>query len=275
MFLLNLSVLEFLAIFSALSAFVVTLYLLSRSRRRQRVATLRFWTQAQAPVVSKQRRRIQQPFSLLLQLLSIALLLLALGQLQWGTREESARDHVLLLDTSSWMSARSGANRSLLDEAKDKARAYVHALPASDRVMVVRADALSSPATGMDNDRRSIEKPSMIRVPARQRSICSRHSHSPSKFDAFTRDARAMSFTSGLGRVAEQGMPVQTPMGLRVIPVGTGAVDNVGLTRIGLRRSPVDPRCGMFLFPRGTTEQASATFHLWFNLAARRSRIDC
>jgi hypothetical protein len=107
-FLLNLSALEFLAIFSALSGLVVTLYLLSRSRRRQQVATLRFWVQAQAPVVSKQRRRIQQPWSLLLQLLSIACLLLAIGQLQWGSRDDASRDHVLLLDTSSWMSARTG-----------------------------------------------------------------------------------------------------------------------------------------------------------------------
>ena len=119
MFLLNLSPLEFLAIFGAVSAFVVTLYLLSRSRRRQRVATLRFWVQAPAPVVSKQRRRIQQPLSLLLQLISIALLLLAIGQLQWGSPDDASRDHVLLLDTSSWMSARAGQG-SLLDVCKSE-----------------------------------------------------------------------------------------------------------------------------------------------------------
>jgi von Willebrand factor type A domain/Aerotolerance regulator N-terminal len=240
-FLLNLSLLEFLAIFSAISTFVVALYLLSRSRRRQRVATLRFWTQAQAPVVSKQRRRIQQPFSLLLQLLSIALLLLALGQLQWGSREDSARDHVLLLDTSSWMSARSGANRSLLDEAKDKARAYVHALPAADRVMVVRADALPSPATGMDNDRPSIEKAIYDSRPgAAALDLQQAFAFAEQVRRLHARRAGDVVYI-GPGRVAEQGMPVQTPMGLRVIPVGTGAVDNVGLTRIGLRRSPVDP----------------------------------
>jgi hypothetical protein len=131
-FLLNLTPLEFLAIFGAISGAVVTLYLLSRSRRRQSVATLRFWAQAQAPVVSKQRRRIQQPMSLLLQLLSIACLLLAIGQLQWGTPDNASRDHVLLLDTSSWMSARSG-DRTLLDAAKAQAKQFVRALPPSDR----------------------------------------------------------------------------------------------------------------------------------------------
>jgi hypothetical protein len=168
-FLLNLSPLEFLAIFGAISAFVVTLYLLSRSRMRQRVATLRFWNQAQAPVVSKQRRRIQQPLSLLLQLLSIALLLLAIGQLQWGSRDNSSRDHVLLLDTSSWMSAREGS-RTLLDQAKAKAKAYVQALPAADRVMVVRADGLPAPATGMADDRGAIERAIDQSRPGRGRS---------------------------------------------------------------------------------------------------------
>ena len=50
MFFFNLSLPEFLAIFSAVSGLVVALYLLSRSRRRQTVASLRFWTAARAPV---------------------------------------------------------------------------------------------------------------------------------------------------------------------------------------------------------------------------------
>jgi hypothetical protein len=240
-FLLNLSPLEFLAIFGAVSAFVVTLYLLSRSRKRQRVATLRFWTQAQAPVVSKQRRRIQQPLSLILQLLSIALLLLALGQLQWGSRDNSARDHVLLLDTSSWMSARSGTNRSLLDEAKDRARAYVRALPASDRIMVVRADALPSPATGMDKDRGAIEKAIYESRPgAAALDLQQAFAFSEQVRRLYAKRAGDVVYI-GPGRISEQGVPVQTPIGLRVIPVDTGAIDNVGLTRIGLRRSPADP----------------------------------
>ena len=240
MFLLNLSPLEFLAIFGAVSAFVVTLYLLSRSRKRQKVATLRFWAQAQAPVVSKQRRRIQQPLSLLLQILSIALLLLAIGQLQWGTRDDVARDHVLLLDTSSWMSARTG-NRTLLEDAKAKAKAYVESLPASDRVMVVRAEGLPGPATGMEEDRKAVEtaiddsRPGAAALDLQQAFAFAeqvRRLHSKRAGDVVY---------VGPGRVSEEGLPLQTPVGLRVIPVETGAVNNVGLTRVGLRRSDQDP----------------------------------
>lgn len=240
MFLLNLTPLEFLAIFGAVSSFVVALYLLSRSRRRQRVATLRFWAQAQSPVVSRQRRRIQQPMSLLLQLLSIALLLLALGQLQWGSPDDSARDHVLLLDTSSWMSARSGQG-SLLDAAKGKAKAYVRSLPASDRIMVVRAEGLPGPATGMDDDRRAIEKA----IDESRPGASALDLHQAFSFAGQIRKLHSKRAGDvvyiGPGRVSEQGLPMQTPLGLRVIPVETGSVNNAGLTRIGLRRSPTDP----------------------------------
>ncbi|HYP05383.1 MAG TPA: VWA domain-containing protein [Bryobacteraceae bacterium] len=240
MFLLNLTPLEFLAIFGAVSGLVVTLYLLSRSRKRQRVATLRFWTQAQAPVVSKQRRRIQQPLSLLLQLLSIACLLLAIGQLQWGSRDNAARDHVLLLDTSSWMATRAG-NGTLLDRAKARAKAFVQALPATDRVMVVRVEGLPGPATGMDSDRRAIEKaiddsrPGAAALDLQQAF-------------GFAEQVRRLHATRGgeviyigPGRVGDGGLPVKTPSSLRVLPVESAAVDNLGLTRIGLRRSPADP----------------------------------
>src|SRR3954454_2274589 len=140
MFLLNFGLAEFLGIFGAVSGLVVTLYLLSRSRRKLTVSTLRFWTEATQPVSSRQRRRIQQPWSLVLQLLSLLLLLLAVAQLRLGSRETTSRDHVLVLDTSSWMAARSSAKRTLLDDAKVKAKQYVRSLASTDRVMLVRAD---------------------------------------------------------------------------------------------------------------------------------------
>ncbi len=68
---LNLSLGELLGLAGAISAGVVALYLLDRSKRRQVVATLRFWTAADVRTELKHRRRIQQPWSLLLQLLSI------------------------------------------------------------------------------------------------------------------------------------------------------------------------------------------------------------
>src|ERR1039458_7870532 len=145
MHLLNLTLGQFLALFGSMSAVMLALYLLDRSRRRQVVSTLRFWVSAEQPTVVARRRRIQQPFSLLLQLASIALLLLAIAQLRLGMPASAPRDHVLILDTSAWMAART-STRTLMDLARDRARAYVRAVPARDRIMLVRADALTTPA---------------------------------------------------------------------------------------------------------------------------------
>ena len=156
MYFLNLSFLQFLAVFGSISAISVALYLLDRSRRKLVVSTLRFWIAAEQPAVAARRRRVQQPWSLILQLVSMALLLLAIAQLRLGTPEQAGRDHVIVLDTSAWMAGRSG-NRTLMDVARDRARQYLRALPVRDRVMLVRADGMATPATAFEVDRKKIE----------------------------------------------------------------------------------------------------------------------
>ena len=64
MYFLNLSLPQLVALFGAISAVSVALYLLDRSRRKQVVSTLRFWVAAGQPAVAARRRRIQQPWSL-------------------------------------------------------------------------------------------------------------------------------------------------------------------------------------------------------------------
>src|SRR5262244_1474103 len=118
---LNLSLAELLGIAGAISAGVVALYLLDRSKRKQSVATLRFWSAADVRTELKHRRRIQQPWSLVLQLASLVLLLTAIAGPQLGVFDSSGRDHVVILDTSAWMGARVGQG-TLLDQAKANAR---------------------------------------------------------------------------------------------------------------------------------------------------------
>src|SRR5260370_1671893 len=128
----------------SLSGVVVALYVLARLRKRRTVATLRFFALSEKTPVLKHRRKLQQPWSLLLQLLSLLLLLLAIAQLRFGAPARASRDHVLILDSSAWMGARSGQVR-MIDQARAAARSYVRLLPASDRVMLVRADVLATP----------------------------------------------------------------------------------------------------------------------------------
>ena len=109
---LNLSLGELLGLAGAISAGVVALYLLDRSKRKQVVATLRFWAAADVRTELKHRRRIQQPWSLLLQSVSLLLLLAAIAGPRLGSSTTAGRDHVLILDTSAWMGARHAAGRA-------------------------------------------------------------------------------------------------------------------------------------------------------------------
>ena len=238
---LNLSVFQFLAVFGSIAAVSVALYLLDRSRRKQVVSTLRFWVAAEQPAVAARRRHINQPWSLILQLVSMALLLLAIAQMQFGGPQSTARDHVIVLETSAWMGARSG-NRTLMDIAKQRARQYLRSLPARDRVMLVRADALATPATAFEPDRKRVEdairasQPGATALNLDQALEFSRHIQGQDG-----RHAGEIAFI-GAGRTAERdpGAAPQPPRNLRVIPVAD-AIENCGLRRIGLRRSGTDP----------------------------------
>jgi hypothetical protein len=243
MYFLNLSFVQVLALFAAISIPTVLLYLLGRSRRRQVVATLRFWVAAQQPAVVKRRRKIQQPLSLILQLVSMLLLLLAIAQLRLGTPLARPLDHVLILDTSAWMAAGSPASqrRTLMDEAHDKAFAYLKSVPASDRLMLVRADALTTPATSFESDRAKLAR-------AIAQSTPGATALNIDQALAFAQHVQALSPNRvgeivyvGPGRVAgEPGAGVGSPKNLRLLPVAD-TIENCGLRKIAVRRSATDP----------------------------------
>ncbi|HXB67437.1 MAG TPA: BatA and WFA domain-containing protein [Candidatus Acidoferrales bacterium] len=255
MYFLNLSLLQFVTVFGSISAISVALYLLDRSRRRQVVSTLRFWVAAEQPTAAARRRRIQQPWSLLLQLIGMGLLVLAIAQLRVGSPALAGRDHVIVLDTSAWMLARTGpartgsertgptrsASRTLMDVGRERARQYLRALPARDRVMLVRADALATPATAFEPDHRKVEA-------AIQASEAGSTALNLDQALAFARhmqgqDGRRVGEIAfiGPGRTAprDPGTAAAPPKNLRVIGVPDN-IENVGLRKIGMRRSPTD-----------------------------------
>src|SRR6266700_2119038 len=248
MFLFNLTFAQFAALFGSVSAVVVALYLLDRSRRKQTVATLRFWVAAEQPTVVARRKKIQQPLSLLLQLISICLLLLAIAQLRVGSQGATPFDHVLILETSAWMGARTGRTQqgqpqTLMDEARARARAYARALPAGDRVMLVRADALATPATGFEANRAKVEEaiagsePGATALNLEQAFEFARQIQSLS-----ARRAGEIVF-AGAGRISDAqtaGLATMNVSNLRILAVNDTA-ENCGLRKIGLRRSPTDP----------------------------------
>lgn len=238
MFFANLSLLEFLGIFAVAGAATVALYLLVRARKRFRVSTLRFWRDAGEAVERQRRRRIDQPLSLLLQLLALALLLLAIAQPRLGSPDTSGRDHVLLLDTSAWMAA-TGPQGPLAAEAIREARQWLRTVPTQDRVMVVHAGALATPVTAFESNFERLEEAIRSATPG---------AGALDLDQAFTLALQAQRLEArqpgeivyaGAGRLAasDPNQP-NPPPNLRVLPVRGGQVlNNAGLTRVWLRRA--------------------------------------
>ncbi len=235
MFFFNLSLGEFLALFTAAGAVVTALYLLDRSRRKVSVPTLRFWNEAKRPVESTSRRRIRQWPSLLLQLASIALLLAALSQLRLGQRENSSADHVLILDTSSWMAARTGRT-TMMEQARTMALDYAKALPAADRIMVMYADALATPVTAFETDRKKVEAALRNARPGDAALDLGQALEFARRLQARSAKRPGEIAFAGSARTAAMDQALAPPPNLRLLEV-KAVPENVGLRKIGLRHS--------------------------------------
>jgi hypothetical protein len=238
--LINLGLGELLGLIGVVSAGVVALYLLDRSKHRQIVATLRFWTPAGSRTELKHRRRIQQPWSLLLQLLSLILLLIAIAGPQFGVFDGPGRDHVVILDTSSWMGTLV-AQGTALDQAKANARAYLRELPSRDRVMLLRADAVATPATTFELDRSIIENAIQQSQPGASGLNLERAFDFATRAQSLQAGARGEIVFIGAGRVNSEEVNLSRyPSNLRVI-ASKLPDDNIGLRKVALRRSPTAP----------------------------------
>lgn len=241
--LLNLTAAQLLALFGAVSAISVALYLLDRSRRKQVVSTLRFWVAAGQPAAVSRKRRIQQPLSLLLQLLGMGLLLLAIAEFQFGGGAGRHRDHVLVLDTSAWMGASVDRDTTLMDVARANALGWLRAVPPADRVLLVRADGLATPATSFEPDHRKVARAILESQPGATGLNLAENL-------AFARELQRRA-SAGSGEIAYAGpgrisqreannLSLPTIPAFRVLSVSDDLV-NCGLRSAGARRSEISP----------------------------------
>jgi hypothetical protein len=152
---------------------------------------------------------------------------------------------VLLLETSAWMAARSPGARpafpTLMDEARARAFAYVRALPSSDRVMIVRADALSTPAGGFESDRAKL-RDAIARSHAGSTALNLEQAFEFARHTLAIGGGRAGEIVfAGSGRTSDRDSSnTAVPPNLRVLSVAD-VPENIGLRKLGLRRSATDP----------------------------------
>lgn len=229
MFFLNLTATEFFALLGVLSGAISLLYLLDRSKRKKIVSTLRFWNPARAAAGQQNRKRVQDPWSLILQLAALLFLLLAIAQLHWGTRERQGHDHILLLDSSAWT-----AQSPVIKEEKRLAARYVSVLPKTDRVLVARVSAIATPATSFTDDRTELRRAINGTEP----------DNAALNLDqAFEFARQAQSWSAGSAEVAyigpaiaaEETPTAKQPVPLRVITVKAKQED-VGIAHIEVQR---------------------------------------
>jgi hypothetical protein len=238
MFFLNLSMGEFFTLLGVVGGLVTALYLLDKSKRKKVVSTLRFWAPARSAEELQSRRRMRDPWSLLLQLLGLLLLLLAIAQLQWGGKRWRGHDHVLLLDTSAW-SAGKTPDGAVLDDERRLALSYLAALPGTDRVMLVRADSLTTPVTPFTNNRNQL------------RAEIGASVSGPSALNleqALAFAAQAQQYAEGVpGEIVYTGprmisnatTDAQPPANLRVLPVDLDR-EHVGIEHLTAKRDQAE-----------------------------------
>lgn len=123
---------------------IIALYILKLRRRREPVSTLMFWEQ-----LFKERQttslfqRLKHLLSLLLQLLFLALLVLAIARPQFAFITKSARQLILIIDHSASMNAvlnldsDNPSSESRLDSAKQSALQMVKGLRFMDEMSVI------------------------------------------------------------------------------------------------------------------------------------------
>jgi hypothetical protein len=128
----------------------------------------------------------------------------------------------------------------LLDDAKRVARGYISALPAHDRVMLVRVDNLSTPATGFTDDHKQL----LNAVAATTLSYSGLDLRQA--FDAASHSLHRLSTTPGeIVYIGAQHVINRDALGpvaktVRVLP-GKGTTEDIGIRHMGVRRAEDQP----------------------------------
>lgn len=221
---------------------VVALYLLKQRRRRVPVPFAPLWTRVlEERPSAKLFERLRRLLSLLLQLVLLALLVVALGDPRPAGASRRGRTTVLLLDASASLSA-TDVPGGRFTAAREAARRLVRSMGPDDRMLVAQMDAEVTALTPMTDDVATLEAAVSAYRP-RDTGL---------DLPRALRFARDVLRGNAHGEVVVVGdgayPPVEgeSPLGslpLRYVGVGRRG-RNLGLTAFSARRYPLDrSRC--------------------------------
>jgi len=153
---LALSPAEIAAVWAALAAAALWLYLHHRRPQHRKVSTLRFWVSVQ-PISQPRRRKLREPWAFLAQILFLLLLVLALANPRWGPGFEG-RSVAMVLDASIWSQAHPAGEPAWIDRERAEALRLVDSLPAMDRVLLLRSESDAQPILPFTTDRAALRR---------------------------------------------------------------------------------------------------------------------
>ncbi len=220
---------------------VVVFYVLKLRRRPVAVPFARMWERIlRDQEASELFSRLKRLLSLLLQLVLLALLLVALGDPRLAESLVEGRSTVVLVDTSASMKAVDVAP-SRLAAARAEVRRLVQGLASADRLLVARMDATVAPLSTMTDDVAALEAAADALTATDTRADLARGL--TFALDALRGLPRPEIVVVGDGAYGDlEAVRARVPLGevpVRFIPVGKEQ-RNVAITQFSVRRYPLD-----------------------------------
>lgn len=206
-------------------AAIVALYLLKTRHRRIAVSTVMFWEQ----VFEQSRprawwRQLRHVLSLLVQLLIILLLVLAIAELIAPWQSLKPRRIAIVIDDSASMGAPLD-HTTRLSAAKHEAQFIIDSLGDFDEATILTIAGSPRAQCGMTSHRRTLLH--AVDAIVQSRGVA----------DATGAITLARSVADEVILITDSNAPIEGATPMRV----GRSIDNVAITRLGVRRSLIDP----------------------------------
>ena len=249
---------QLLIIAGGAASVTVLLYVLKLRRRAVPVPFARIWDaifkDRQATELFSKLRRL---LSLLLQLVLLALLILALGDPKPKTSLLEGRHLVVLVDGSASMKA-IDVKPSRIELAKTEVRKLVRGLGSADRALIVQMGALPSPLSTMSSDVTELEPAIDALSASDTRADLERGlSFAIDSLRGLPKAEVVVVSDGVLGDVTEIGKHLDlSAVSLKFLPIGKSGT-NVAISEFSVRRYPLDKsRSEVMLEVANTNDQA-------------------